>query len=137
MTSFDYIVVGAGTAGCVLAARLPQHPDARVLLLEAGGSERTRAMTVPNGWPENMGSRADWGGSTAPQANAGPVAYPRGRVLGGSSAINALAHVRGHHVVYDGWASDGADGWSFADLRRGRASASGATGCRTRCPQDR
>ena len=55
------------------------------------------------------------GGSTAPQANAGPVAYPRGRVLGGSSAINALAHVRGHHMVYDGWASDGADGWSFAD----------------------
>ena len=113
---YDYIVVGAGTAGCVLAARLSQDPAARVLLLEAGSAGRTRAMTVPNAWPENLGSVASWGDTTTPQAEAGPVVYPRGRALGGSSAINAMAHVRGHRAVYDGWAAAGAVGWGFADL---------------------
>jgi choline dehydrogenase len=113
---YDYIVVGAGTAGCVLAARLSQDPDAQVLLLEAGSVERTRAMTVPNAWPENLDSPANWGTMTTPQAVAGPVVYPRGRALGGSSAINAMAHVRGHRAVYDGWAAAGATGWGFASL---------------------
>jgi choline dehydrogenase len=113
---FRYIVVGAGTAGCVLAARLSEDAGAGVLLLEAGGAARTRAMTVPNEWPGNLGSAADWGGQTTAQADAGPVAYPRGRALGGSGAINAMAHVRGHRAVYDGWAESGAPGWGFADL---------------------
>jgi choline dehydrogenase-like flavoprotein len=113
---YDYIVVGAGTAGCVLAARLSQDRAAKVLLLEAGGAERTRAMTVPSAWPENLDSPASWGDTTTPQAEAGPVVYPRGRALGGSSAINAMAHVRGHRAVYDGWAAAGAVGWGFADL---------------------
>jgi choline dehydrogenase len=113
---FSYIVVGAGTAGCVIAARLSMVAEARVLLLEAGGTERTRAMTVPNAWPDNLGSAADWADVTMPQAEAGPVAYPRGRALGGSGAINAMAHVRGHRAVYDRWASEGAAGWSFAEL---------------------
>jgi choline dehydrogenase len=113
---FDYVVVGAGTAGCVVAGRLTENPDIRVLLLEAGSSERTRAMTVPHAWPENFGSAADWGEFTTPQADAGPVAYTRGRTLGGSGAINAMAHVRGHRTVYDGWAANGAPGWAFADL---------------------
>jgi choline dehydrogenase len=113
---FHYIVVGAGTAGCVIAARLSQDPGVRVLLLEAGSAQRTRAMTVPNAWPENLGSAADWADVTTSQADAGPVAYPRGRALGGSGAINAMAHVRGHRAVYDAWASDGAPGWGFADL---------------------
>jgi choline dehydrogenase len=113
---YDYIVVGAGTAGCVVAARLTQDAGARVLLLEAGSSQRTRAMTVPNAWPENLGSAADWGDVTTGQAHAGAVAYPRGRALGGSGAINAMAHVRGHLAVYDGWAAGGAAGWGFADL---------------------
>jgi choline dehydrogenase-like flavoprotein len=113
---YDYIVVGAGTAGCVLAARLSQDPAAHVLLLEAGGAERTRAMTVPNAWPENLASPASWGDTTTAQAEAGPVIYPRGRALGGSSAINAMAHVRGHRSVYDGWAAAGAAGWGFAAL---------------------
>jgi choline dehydrogenase len=113
---FDYIVVGAGSAGCVLAARLSERPGVRVLVLEAGSSARTRAMTVPNAWPENLGSAADWGEDTVPQAATGPVRYPRGRALGGSGAINAMAHVRGHRAVYDSWAAGGASGWGFTDL---------------------
>jgi choline dehydrogenase len=113
---FDYIVVGAGTAGCVVAARLSQAGDALVLLLEAGGPERTGAMSVPGAWPGNLGSAADWGSQTTGQAEAGPVAFPRGRCLGGSGAINAMAHVRGHRAVYDGWAASGAPGWGFSDL---------------------
>jgi choline dehydrogenase len=116
VTEFDYIIVGAGTAGCVLAARLTQDPTCRVLLLEAGGAERTRAMTVPDAWPDLLGSAADWADVTSAQADSGPVAYPRGRALGGSGAINAMAHIRGHRAVYDGWAAGGAAGWGFADL---------------------
>jgi choline dehydrogenase-like flavoprotein len=114
--AYDYIVVGAGTAGCVLAARLSENPAARVLLLEAGSADRTRAMTVPNAWPENLGSAADWGYVTTGQAGAGPLPYPRGRTLGGSGAINAMAHVRGHRVIYDRWAEAGAQGWGSDDL---------------------
>jgi choline dehydrogenase len=113
---FGYIVVGAGSAGCVIATRLSQDPGVRVLLLEAGGLQRTRAMTVPAAWPDNLGSAADWADVTTPQAQAGPVAYLRGKALGGSGAINALAHVRGHRAVYDGWAASGAAGWAFTDL---------------------
>ena len=116
MTEYDYIVVGGGTAGCVVAARLTQDAGTRVLLLEAGSSERTRAMTVPNAWPQLLGTTADWAGVTTGQAEAGPVAYPRGRALGGSGAINAMAHARGHRAVYDGWAAGGAAGWGFANL---------------------
>jgi choline dehydrogenase len=116
MEAYDYIVVGAGTAGCVLAARLSAEPGARVLLLEAGSADRTRAMTVPNAWPENLGSAADWGYLTTSQAGAGPLPYPRGRTLGGSGAINAMAHVRGHRAIYDQWAAGGAPGWGSADL---------------------
>jgi choline dehydrogenase len=109
---YDYIVAGAGTAGCVLAARLSQDPGARVLLIEAGGAEPTPAMTIPGGWPDTLGSAADWGYRTTPQADAGPRPYPRGRALGGSGAINAMAHIRGHRAVYDAWPP----GWRFADL---------------------
>jgi choline dehydrogenase len=110
---YDYIIVGASTAGCVLAARLSEDPAARVLLVEAGGAERTRAMTVPDAWPELLGSAADWADMTTAQAGAGPGIYPRGKALGGSGAINAMAHVRRHPAVYQAWA---APGWDFAGL---------------------
>ncbi|HEX3961783.1 MAG TPA: GMC family oxidoreductase N-terminal domain-containing protein [Trebonia sp.] len=116
MPEYDFIVVGAGSAGCVLAARLTEDPAARVLLLEAGSAGRTPAMIVPNAWPQNIGTAAEWGYVTTPQADAGSLGYPAGRVLGGSGAINAMAHVRGNRAVYDGWAASGAAGWGFDDL---------------------
>ncbi len=116
MTEFDYIVVGGGTAGCVLAARLSEDPDTSVLLVEAGSARLAPAMTVPDAWPELLGTAADWGDVTSAQADAGPLPYPRGRALGGSGAINAMAHIRGHRAVYDVWAAGGAPGWGYDDL---------------------
>ena len=116
VTDCDYIVAGGGTAGCVIASRLSEDPGTRVLLLEAGSAELVPAMMVPDAWPGLVGSAADWGGVTTPQADAGPLPYPRGRGLGGSGAINAMAHVRGHRAVYDAWAAGGAAGWGYADL---------------------
>ncbi len=115
MTEFDYIVVGGGTAGCVLAARLSEDPETSVLLVEAGSARSAPAMTVPDAWPELLGTAADWGDVTSAQADAGPLPYPRGRALGGSGAINAMAHIRGHRAVYDVWAA-GAPGWGYEDL---------------------
>jgi choline dehydrogenase len=116
MTDYDYLIIGGGTAGCVLAARLSEDPAARVLLLEAGSAQRIRAMGLPAAWPELIGTSAEWGSVTVPQAGAGPLPYPRGRGLGGSGAINAMAHIRGHRAVYDAWAAAGADGWGFSQL---------------------
>ncbi|HEY0695500.1 MAG TPA: GMC family oxidoreductase N-terminal domain-containing protein [Kribbella sp.] len=118
MRKYDYIVVGGGTAGCVLAARLSEEPDARVLLLEAGAADGPPAMRVPSAWPTLGGTVVDWGFTTVPQIALGGAVlpYPRGRVLGGSSAINAMAHIRAYRSTYDQWAADGADGWSYADL---------------------
>jgi choline dehydrogenase len=118
MDSFDFIVVGAGTAGCVVAARLSEEPDRRVLLIEAGRNGGPDAMSVPAMWPTLMGSDVDWGLQTVPQTglDAAVLPYPQGKVLGGSSGINAMAHLRADRSSYDHWAIEGATGWGFDDL---------------------
>src|SRR5579859_5018811 len=123
MFEFDYIVVGAGSAGCVVAARLAEDPDVRVLLLEAGGTDRTAFCTVPGmisivHTVPPLKKRFDWGYYTVPQRHAANRRIPtvRGRVLGGSSSINGMLFVRGHRSNYDGWAADGCPGWGFDDV---------------------
>lgn len=116
-TIYDYIIVGAGTAGCVVAARLSEDENVRVLLLEAGGGEPLEAMAVPGAWPTLLASEASWGDVTVPQKVPGcAIPSPRGRGLGGSSSINGLNFLRGHHAGYDKWPGQGADNWSWDDL---------------------
>jgi choline dehydrogenase len=118
MDNYDFVVVGGGTAGCVVSARLSEDPGLRVLLLEAGRDAVSESMRVPAMWPLLFETEVDWGVKTVPQCGLGGrvLDYPRGKVLGGSSSINAMAHLRGHPSSYDRWAADGAPGWGFADL---------------------
>jgi choline dehydrogenase len=118
MTSYDYVVVGAGTAGCVLAARLCEDDAVRVILIEAGPADGPAAMADPVAWPSLLGTEVDWARTTVPQKNAGGAQfpYPAGKVLGGSSSINGTFHLRGHRANYDAWAESGATGWGYEDL---------------------
>jgi choline dehydrogenase len=101
----------------VIAARLSEDEGARVLLLEAGSEQPPPAAPIPPAWPSLQGTSADWADTTVPQAATGkPVHWPRGRGLGGSSAINAMNFVRGHRGSYDGWVTAGAQGCGFDDL---------------------
>ena len=114
----DIVIVGAGSAGCVLAGRLTEDPDCSVLLLEAGGSDRSMNVRIPAAFPKLFKSERDWGYDTEPVEAAGGrrVFCPRGRTLGGSSSINAQMFVRGNHLDYDGWAEAGNAGWSWDDV---------------------
>ncbi len=122
---FDYIVVGAGSAGAIVASRLAEDPSARVLLLEAGGSDRTRFCTVPGmisivHTTPQVKKKFDWGYYTAPQKHANGRRIPtvRGRVLGGSSSINGMLYVRGHRKNYQDWLAQGCAGWGYDDVLR-------------------
>ncbi|MEM8599257.1 MAG: choline dehydrogenase [Bacteroidota bacterium] len=115
---YDFILVGAGSAGCVLAARLTEDPHVRVLLLEAGGPDTAAAIHIPAAFSKLFKTEHDWDYSTEPQAHAAERAWywPRGKVLGGSSSINAMIYIRGHRDDYDRWAASGAEGWDFASV---------------------
>jgi choline dehydrogenase len=114
---YDFIVVGAGAAGSVIAGRLSEEPSARVLLLEAGSATPLPASAVPPLWPTMIGSSADWGDSTIVQSATGTsVRLVRGRGIGGSSATNGMVFLRGHRTSYDKWADVGAKSWGYDDL---------------------
>ncbi|HTR72329.1 MAG TPA: GMC family oxidoreductase N-terminal domain-containing protein [Solirubrobacteraceae bacterium] len=111
---YDYVIVGAGSAGCVLASRLSEDPDTRVLLLEAGPKDTSEDIHVPLGYLR-LGKELDWGYESAPERECGDrrIRLPRGRVLGGSSSTNAMIYIRGNRLDYDEW---GVPGWSWAEL---------------------
>jgi choline dehydrogenase-like flavoprotein len=116
---YDYIIAGAGTAGCVLANRLSAHPERRVLLLEAGGRDNWIWFHIPVGYLFAIGNpRSDWMFRTEsePGLHGRTLAYPRGKVIGGSSAINAMICMRGQSADYDGWRALGLPGWGWAEV---------------------
>src|SRR6188472_3426991 len=111
---YDYVIVGAGSAGCVLANRLTEDPDVSVLLIEAGGPDTNELVHLPVAFSALYRSAQDWDHSTIyePYANDRRVYLPRGRVLGGSSSINALVYIRGNPIDYDGWGP----GWTWDEM---------------------
>lgn len=130
---FDYVIVGAGSAGCALAARLSEDPDVTVALVEAGPADSADEVHIPAAFPTLFKGPLDWDYDTEPEPGLGDRrAYlPRGRMLGGCSSINAMIYMRGNRADYDRWAADGAEGWSYADVLphfiRGEDNSRGAS----------
>lgn len=118
-SEFDYIIIGAGSAGCTLANRLTEDANNRVLVLEAGGWDNDFWLRLPLGWGKIYKERRhDWHYDTDPETHAGnrKMEVARGKVIGGSSSTNAMAYVRGHRGDFDRWGSNGAQGWSYKDV---------------------
>ncbi len=117
-STHDYVIVGAGSAGCVLANRLSEDPTVRVLLLEAGGHDRSPNIKIPAAFANQFHSKLDWDYATEPEPHVdGRSLYvPRGKALGGSSSMNAMLYVRGRPLDYDSWEAQGAPGWGYRDV---------------------
>ncbi len=115
---YDYIIIGAGSAGCVLANRLSEDSNVSVLLLEAGGKDTKPELAIPGAYGKLMKSEVDWGFSTAPQqhVNNREIYLPRGKTLGGCSSTNAMAYVRGHKEDFNDWEKLGNKGWGYNDV---------------------
>lgn len=117
MSSFDYIIVGAGTAGCVLANRLTENPSIQVLLVEAGMDSRDPRIFTPSSYPLLNGTYMNWNFFTEPQKKLGGARYTNREVRRwGSSAINCMAYIRGNKADFENWESMGCQGWSYAEM---------------------
>jgi choline dehydrogenase-like flavoprotein len=116
---YDYVIVGAGSAGCVLANRLTEDPGVRVLLIEAGRRDRHPNIKIPAAFAKQFQTKLDWDLATEPEphCNGRSLYVPRGKGLGGSSSMNAMLYVRGNPLDYDGWAAGGAEGWGWDEVR--------------------
>lgn len=132
--TYDYIVVGSGSAGAVVAGRLSEDPGASVLVLEAGGkSRRNKNVQIPAAFAKQFKTALDWEyySEPEPHLNGRRVYQPRGKVLGGCSAMNAMIYIRGNRADYDGWAKAGATGWSYDEVlplfRRSESNSRGAS----------
>src|SRR5262245_31083904 len=118
MGSYDYIVVGAGSAGAVVASRLSEDASNRVLLIEAGGSHRHLKVQMPAAFPKQFMTALDWEFYTEPEPFLGgrSLYHPRAKMLGGCSSMNAMIYIRGNRDDYDSWAKEGAAGWSYDEV---------------------
>ncbi len=117
-SSYDYVIVGAGSAGCVLAYRLGEDPDVRIAVIEAGPADTDAQIHVPFAFGALLKSRVDWDlvSEPEPRLDLRRNYLPRGKVLGGSSSLNAMIYIRGNKLDYDEWAADGHEGWGYEDV---------------------